>query len=187
MESSTEHVQMKASPAEQILKFLLQDEQATLPPPSESQLQESDDCGFWVLALLRNEGPRSRGQQQICVMDMKSLLATWLKILKTEQMKSQSGIEKRLKKLNLSRPLCRRRQRPWPSLWLRQQQQHLKLPSWQIWSTTRKRCQNCRICHFPVSRPLTRSKLLVIQASVPGAGMVLAVSPAQWPKLKDTI
>ena len=100
MESSTEHVQMKASPAEQILKFLLQDEQATLPPPSESQLQESNDCGFWVLAfclevlaLLRNEGPRGRGQQQICVMDMKSLLATWLKILKTEQMKSQSDIE----------------------------------------------------------------------------------------------
>ena len=90
MEGSTEHFQMNALAAEQILQFLLQDEQATPPPPSENQLQESDDCGFWVLAfclevlaLLRNEGPRGRGQQKICVMDLKSLLASWLKILKT--------------------------------------------------------------------------------------------------------
>ena len=44
-----------------------------------------------------------------------------------------------------------------------------------------------RLLSIPISWPLARSKLKGIQASVSVAGMVLAVSPAHWPKLKGTI
>ena len=46
MEAPTDHAKINAVAAEKLLKFLLQNENASLPPPSESQLQESDECGF---------------------------------------------------------------------------------------------------------------------------------------------
>ena len=106
MAEDSEHFVLNADAAAKVLKFLLQDEQANLPPVPECQMQESDDCGFWtlafcleLLALWRFEGPRSRGQQKIMVYDLKSQLSTWLKVLKAEQTKSQSDLEKRLKNI----------------------------------------------------------------------------------------
>ena len=110
MDINSEHAVKNGAAAEKVLKFLLQDDQACLPPPSESQQQESDDCGFWtlafclqVLAFWRGEGPRSRGQDKICVMDLKSQMATWLKVLKTEQTKYQAELDKRMSKLEAER------------------------------------------------------------------------------------
>ena len=74
---------------------------------------------------------------------------------------------------------------------LKSMQSQLKTIQPQFQTTRKKEKSKYRwgrkVVFIPVSWPLARSKLKGIQASVPGAGMVLAVSPAQWPKLKDTI
>ena len=107
MASDTEKAQINALKAQQLLKHLLQDDSAVLPEKEVTQMQESHDCGFWVLAfcleiiaLFRNEGPRSRGQTKIQVMNLKSLLATWTSILKAEQSKFLKDLEKKEAKLN---------------------------------------------------------------------------------------
>ena len=91
MASDTEKAQINALKAQQLLKHLLQDDNAVLPEKEVTQMQESDDCGFWVLAfileilaLFRNEGPRSRGQTKIQVANLKGFLASWTSILKAE-------------------------------------------------------------------------------------------------------
>ena len=107
MASDTEKAQINALKAQQLLKHLLQDDNAVLPEKEVTQMQESDDCGFWVLAfileilaLFRNEGPRSRGQTKIQVANLKGFLASWTSILKAEQNKSMKDLEKKQAKLN---------------------------------------------------------------------------------------
>jgi hypothetical protein len=105
--SDTEKAQINALKAQQLLKHLLQDDNAVLPEKEVTQMQESDDCGFWVLAfileilaLFRNEGPRSRGQTKIQVTNLKGFLASWTSILKAEQNKYMKDLEKKQAKLN---------------------------------------------------------------------------------------
>ena len=107
MASDTEKAQINALKAQQLLKHLLQDDNAVLPEKEVTQMQESDDCGFWVLAfileilaLFRNEGPRSRGQTKIQVTNLKGFLASWASILKAEQNKSMKDLERKQAKLN---------------------------------------------------------------------------------------
>ena len=78
--------------AETILSILLPDKK--LPAREDTEYQKSDDCGFWVLAfcvetlaLLRNEGPRSRGLTRTLVTDIKTTLRTWLNVMFDEQKK----------------------------------------------------------------------------------------------------
>ena len=96
--------------AETILSILLPDKK--LPAREDTEYQKSDDCGFWVLAfcvetlaLLRNEGPRSRGLTRTLVTDIKTTLRSWLNVLFDEQQKfwKEQESEKKQEEANLKK------------------------------------------------------------------------------------
>ena len=92
-----EHLQCRKN-ASAVLSNLLPGK--TLPAREDTEKQESDDCGFWILAfaletlaLRRCEGPRSRGLTRKVVIDLKTTLRTWLHTLREEQKKSEKELD----------------------------------------------------------------------------------------------
>ena len=91
-----EHPQCRKH-ASAVLSILLPDK--TLRAREGTEKQEGDDCGFWILAftletlaLLRGEGPRSRGLTRSVVIDLKTTMRTWLRTLSEEQKKSEKEL-----------------------------------------------------------------------------------------------
>lgn len=103
-----------ASRAEKLLKLLMQSDAVSLPKHEPSPTQESDDCGFWVLAyalevccMLRHEGPKSRGSLKVSVLNLKGLLRLWCSQMKTEQEKCEKALDLRIEKLESERETLR--------------------------------------------------------------------------------